>query len=77
MPAGQLLSLVTRATNILMELAGGVFTLVMVYGGIRFMVAHSPRAVQGSKEIMGRAAVGLLLVLLVGAIRTLLQYIAS
>lgn len=77
MPTSQLLSLVTRTTTILVGLAGGVFTLVMVYGGIRFMLAHSARAVQGSKEIMGRAAVGLVLVLLVGAIRELLQYIAS
>lgn len=68
---------VTRLTGMLVDLAGGVFTLVMVYGGIRFMVAHSPRAVQGSKELMGRAAIGLSLVLLVDAIRQIIQYAAS
>jgi hypothetical protein len=76
-PNDQLVSLVSRATTILIGMAGGVFSLVMVYGGIRFMLAHSPRSVQGAKEIMGRAALGLLLILLVGALKELLQYLAS
>ncbi|CAB1129217.1 protein of unknown function [Candidatus Hydrogenisulfobacillus filiaventi] len=41
------------------------------------MIAHSPRAVEGAKEVMGRAAVGLVLILLVDALRQLLQYVAS
>lgn len=77
MPTAHLMLVVTRLTGMLVDLAGGVFTLVMVYGGIRFMVAHSPRAVQGSKELMGRAAIGLSLVLLVDAIRQIIQYAAS
>lgn len=76
-PSAQLLVVLTRLTSILVDVAGGVFTLVMVYGGIRLMVAHSPRAVQGSKELMGRAAVGLALILLVDVIRQVLQYVVS
>jgi hypothetical protein len=77
MPSAQLLVMISRLTGILVDLAGGVFTLVMVYGGIRLMVAHSPRAVQSSKELMGRAAIGLALILLVDLIRQLLQYVVS
>lgn len=77
MPAGHFVDVVSRMTATLVGIAGGIFTLVMVYGGIRLMVAHTPRTVQASKELMGRAAIGLLLILLVGAIRQLLQYVAS
>lgn len=77
MPDAQFVQITTNLTNVLVDLAGGVFTLIMVYGGIRFMVARSPRAVQGAKEIMGRAAIGLVLILLVGALRALLTSIVS
>lgn len=77
MPTTQLLTLVTRLTSMLVDIAGGVFTLVMVYGGIRLMVAHSTKSVQAAKELMGRAAIGLVLVLMVDAIRQLIQYVAS
>jgi hypothetical protein len=77
MSDAHLLDVVTRLTGLLTDLAGGVFTLVMVYSGIRFMTASSPRAVDGAKGLMGRAALGLLLILLVDVIRNLLTYIAS
>ncbi|CAB1129240.1 conserved protein of unknown function [Candidatus Hydrogenisulfobacillus filiaventi] len=80
MPAmadARFLAVVSRLTAMLVDMAGGVFTLVMVYGGLRYMIAHSPRAVEGAKEVMGRAAVGLVLILLVDALRQLLQYVAS
>ena len=77
MPTAALMDLFSRSTSILIEVAGSVFTLVMVYGGIRLMVAHNPRAVQGAKELLGRAAIGLILILMVDALKTLLQYIAS
>jgi hypothetical protein len=77
MPTTALLDLFSRSTSILIDVAGAVFTLVMVYGGIRLMVAHNPRAVQASKELLGRAAVGLILILMVDALKNLLQYIAS
>jgi len=76
-PTTALMDLLSRSTSILIEVAGAVFTLVMVYGGIRLMLAHNPRAVQGSKELLGRAAIGLLLILMVDALKSLLQYIAS
>lgn len=76
-PDAPVVSMVTRLTALLVELAGGVFTLIMVYGGIRFMVAHSARAVQTSKELMGRAAIGLGLVLMVDVLRQIIQYVAS
>lgn len=77
MPDAQLVQAITRLTGILVDLAGGVFTLVMVYGGLRFMLSHHPRAVQGSKELMGRAAIGLGLVLMVDMLRQLIQYVVS
>jgi len=77
MPTTALMDLLSRSTSILIEIAGAVFTLVMVYGGIRLMVAHNPRAVQSSKELIGRAAVGLILILMVDALKSLLLYIAS
>jgi hypothetical protein len=49
----------------------------MVYGGIRLMIAQSPRSVQAAKELMIRAATGLVLILLVDVIRQVLQYAAS
>jgi hypothetical protein len=77
MSDAHLLDVITRMTGLLTDLAGGLFTLVMVYGGIRFMTASSPRAVEGAKSLIGRAGLGLLLILLVDAIRNLLTYIAS
>jgi hypothetical protein len=77
MSDAHLLAVITRLTTLLTDLAGGVFTLVIVYGGIRFMTAGSPRAVENAKGIMGRAALGLLLILLVDVIRNILTYIAS
>jgi len=77
MPDGALVDVITRLTGILVDLTGGIFTLVMVYGGIRFMVSHNPRAVQASKELMGRAALGLGLVLMVDVVRQLIQYVVS
>lgn len=77
MPTTQLLSAVTRLTTMLVDVAGAVFTLIMVYGGIRFMIAHSPKSVQAAKELMTRAAIGLVLVLMVDAIRQLIQYVAT
>ena len=77
MPTTQLLSAVTRLTTMLVDVAGAVFTLIMVYGGIRFMIAHSPKSVQAAKELMTRAAIGLVLVLMVDAIRQLIQYVAA
>lgn len=76
-PDTQLMTAITRMTGILVDLAGGVFTLVMVYGGLRFMLSHNSRAVQASKELMGRAAVGLGVVLMVDMIRQLIQYVVS
>lgn len=77
MPDGAVVQAISRLTGLLAALAGGIFTLVMVYGGIRFMVSHNPRAVQASKELMGRAAMGLGLVLMVDVIRQLIQYVVS
>ncbi len=77
MPASPLIGMLGRASSILIDVAGAVFTLVMVYGGIRLMLAHNPRAVQSSKEILGRAAVGLVLILMVDAVKSLLHFIAS
>ncbi len=77
MPDGTIVQAISRLTGLLADLAGGIFTLVMVYGGIRFMVSHNPRAVQASKELMGRAAMGLGLVLMVDVIRQLIQYVVS
>jgi hypothetical protein len=77
MPDAHLVAVVTRATSLLVDLAGGIFTLVIVYGAIRFMTADSPRAVDAAKSLMGRAALGLLLILMVDVIRNLLTYIAS
>lgn len=77
MPDAALVQVVTRMTSILIALAGGVFTLVIVYGGIRFMVSHNPRSVQASKELMARAAMGLGLVLMVDVLRQLIQYVVS
>lgn len=77
MPDTALVQAITRLTTILVDLTGGVFTLVMVYGGIRFMLSHNPRAVQGSKELMARAAMGLGLVLMVDVLRQLIQYVVS
>ncbi|NMP22575.1 pilin [Sulfobacillus harzensis] len=77
MPDGAVIQAISRLTGLLADLAGGIFTLVMVYGGIRFMVSHNPRAVQASKELMGRAAMGLGLVLMVDVIRQLIQYVVS
>lgn len=77
MPTAHLLTVVTRLTGLLTTLAGALFTLVMVYGGIRFMTAGSPRSVESAKSLMSRAALGLLLVLLVDVVRNLLQFIAS
>lgn len=76
-PTDHLLAAVTRLTGLLTTLAGSVFTLVMVYGGVRFMTAGSPRSVEAAKSVMTRAALGLLLVLMVDVVRNLLQYIAS
>ena len=72
-----LTGLLSRSTSILIDVAGAIFTLIVVYGGIRLMVAQNPRAVQASKELLGRAAVGLLLILMVDALKSLLQFIAS
>lgn len=77
MAASPLIGLLGRTSSILIDAAGAVFTLVMVYGGIRLMLAHNPRAVQSSKEILGRAAVGLVLILMVDAVKNLLHFIAS
>jgi hypothetical protein len=77
MPDAPLVSAITRLTGMLVYLAGGLFTLVMVYGGLRFMLSHNSRAVQASKELMARAAVGLGLVLMVDMIRQLIQYVVS
>ncbi len=77
MPDTAILQVITRMTTMLVDVAGGVFTLVMVYGGIRFMLAHTPRAVQVSKELMGRAAMGLGLVLMVDVVKQLIQYVVS
>lgn len=77
MPDGAVVQVMTRLTSLLVDLTGGIFTLVMVYGGIRFMVSHQPRAVQASKELMGRAAIGLGLVLMVDVLRQLIQYVVS
>ncbi|MCL5116391.1 MAG: pilin [Firmicutes bacterium] len=77
MPDAAVVQIISRLTSILVDLAGGVFTLVMVYGGIRFMLSHNPRAVQSSKELMGRAAIGLGLVLMVDVLRQLIQYVVS
>lgn len=74
---GALLAVVTRLTGILVAMAGGIFTLIMVYGAIRFMVSHNPRSVQGAKELMGRAAIGLGLVLMVDVLRQLIQFVVS
>ncbi len=77
MPDASLVSAITRLTGILVDLAGGIFTLVMVYGAIRFMLSHNSRAVQSSKELMARAAMGLGLVLMVDMLRQLIQYVVS
>jgi hypothetical protein len=77
MPTANVLSVVTRLTNLLVAVAGGLFTLVMVYGGIRFMTASSPRSVEGAKSIMVRASLGLLLILMVDVVKNLLQYVAK
>ncbi len=77
MPTPAVIDLFSRATSILIDVAGAVFTLVIVYGGIRLMVAHTPRSVQAAKELLGRAAVGLVLIMMVDALKSLLQYIAS
>ncbi|MGC8486737.1 MAG: pilin [Clostridia bacterium] len=77
MPDTQLVTVVSRLTSLLVTVSGGLFTLVMVYGGIRYMVASSPRSVEAAKSIMMRAAVGLLLVMMVDVIKSLLQFIAS
>jgi uncharacterized membrane protein len=77
MPTAHVLSLITKLTSLLVDVAGGLFSLIMVYGGIRFMVAQSPRAVQAAKELMTRAAIGLILILLVDVIRQVIQYAAS
>lgn len=77
MPTAHLLTMVGRLTSMLVTLAGAVFTLIMVYGGIRFMTASSPRSVEQAKSVLTRAALGLLLILLVGVIHNVLQYIAS
>ncbi len=77
MPTAHLLDVVSRLTGLLVTLSGGLFTLVMVYGGVRYMVASSPRSVEAAKGVMGRAALGLLLVLMVDVVKNLLQYIAS
>jgi hypothetical protein len=77
MPTAHLLSVVDRLTSLLVTLSGGLFTLVMVYGAVRYMVASSPRGVEAAKGVMARAAVGLLLVLMVDVVKSLLQYIAS
>ncbi|AUW94037.1 MAG: hypothetical protein C7B44_13065 [Sulfobacillus thermosulfidooxidans] len=77
MPTAHVLSLITKLTSVLVDIAGGLFSLVMVYGGIRFMVAQSPRSVQAAKELMTRAAGGLILILLVDVIRQVIQYAAS
>lgn len=77
MPDAPLVTAITRLTGILVDLAGGVFTLVMVYGGLRFMLSHNSRAVQASKELMARAAIGLGLVLMVDMVRQLIQYVVS
>jgi hypothetical protein len=76
-PDAPLVDAISRMTAILVDLAGGLFTLVMVYGGIRFMLSHNPRAVQSSKELMARAAIGLALVLMVDMLRQLIQYVVS
>ncbi len=77
MPTAHVLSLITKLTSLLVDVAGGLFSLIMVYGGIRFMLAQSPRAVQAAKELMARAATGLILILLVDVIRQVIQYAAS
>lgn len=77
MPGGAIVQVITRLTGLLVDLTGGVFTLVMVYGGLRFMLSHNARAVQASKELMGRAAMGLGLVLMVDVVRQLIQYVVS
>ncbi len=77
MPTVNILAAVTRITNLLVAVAGGLFTLVMVYGGIRFMTASSPRSVEGAKGVMARAALGLLLILMVAVIKNLLQFVAK
>ncbi len=77
MPTPAVIDLFSRATSILIDVAGAVFTLVIVYGGIRLMIAHTPRSVQTAKELLGRAAVGLVLIMMVDALKSLLQYIAS
>ncbi|MCY0897663.1 MAG: hypothetical protein OWU33_01795 [Firmicutes bacterium] len=77
MPDAALVQVITRLTGLLVDLTGGVFTLVMVYGAMRLMLSHNPRAVQASKELMGRAAVGLGLVLMVDVLRQLIQYVVS
>jgi hypothetical protein len=77
MPTANILAVVTRLTDLLVAVAGGLFTLVMVYGGIRFMTASSPRSVEGAKSIMTRAALGLLLILMVDVVKSMLQYIAK
>ncbi len=77
MPDTQMVAVISRLTSLLVTISGGLFTLVMVYGGVRYMVASSPRSVEAAKSVMMRAAVGLLLVLMVGVVRSLLQFIAS
>ncbi len=77
MPDAPLVTAITRLTGILVDLAGGVFTLVMVYGGLRFMLSHNSRSVQASKELMARAAIGLGLILLVDMVRQLIQFVVS
>ncbi|MDA8199811.1 MAG: hypothetical protein M0Z54_10405 [Thermaerobacter sp.] len=77
MPTANILSALTRITGLLVTVAGGLFTLVMVYGGIRFMTASSPRSVEGAKSVMARAALGLLLILMVDVVKNLLTFIAK
>jgi hypothetical protein len=77
MPDAPLVGAVTHLTALLTDLAGGVFTLVMVYGALRFMLAHNPRAVDSAKSLMGRAAIGLGLVLMVDVLRQVIQFVVS
>lgn len=77
MPDALLITAISRMTGLLVALAGGLFTLVMVFAGLRYMLSHNSRAVQSSKELMARAAMGLGLVLMVDMIRQLIQYVVS
>ncbi len=73
-PAGAtIIQLLNNVVSWFQYLAGGVSTTVLAYGAIKYMMAHSPRAVEDARRVLTVAVLGLVVALLAPTIVSLVS----